>query len=142
MKVRFFLSKNCCIFVMMKTYTVFIEEKAKEWGYDSWADYMNFCRDQGLSPDEIGYDSIAIEFAEFHVKEALKSASEKVTMNLTYPSPYEDSNESGLTFASADEISRGGEYGSVEVDKESILTSYVDQINPPRVPRKKRTPGV
>lgn len=65
-----------------------------------------------------------IEFAKMHVAEALKQAGEKVTMNLSYPSPYEDSNEKGLTYANADEISRGGEYGSVEIDKESILTAY------------------
>lgn len=65
-----------------------------------------------------------IEFAKMHVKAALGAASSKARMNLTYPEPYEDSNEQGLTYASADEISRGGEYGSVEIDDESILSAY------------------
>jgi len=64
------------------------------------------------------------EFAKLHVEAALKSAAEKVTMELTYPSPYEDSNEQGLTYANADEVSRGGEYGSIEVEKQSILNAY------------------
>lgn len=77
--------------------------------------------------EDADYDSIEralIQFARMKVRDALESAAEKATMNLYYPSPYEDSNEKGLTYANADEISRGGEYGSVEIDKESILNSY------------------
>ena len=70
------------------------------------------------------FSEMMIEFAKMHLTEALKQASEKATMDLSYPSPYEDSNEIGLSYANADEISRGGEYGSVEINKESILTAY------------------
>lgn len=65
-----------------------------------------------------------IKFAEYHTQEALKAAASKATMNLSYPEPYEDSNESGLKYADAYEISRGGEYGSVVIDADSILNSY------------------
>lgn len=65
-----------------------------------------------------------IEFARMHVQAALDAASEKATMDLRYPSPYEDANEKGLSYAIAEEVSRGGEYGSVEIDKDSILNAY------------------
>lgn len=70
------------------------------------------------------FNEASIEFAKYHVELALKSASENVTMNLEYPEPYQDSNEKELTFTSAEEISRGGEYGHVEVDIDSILNAY------------------
>lgn len=82
------------------------------------------------SIDEYGNYSIydieqaMVEFAKLHVEAALKTASEKGTMNLNYPEPYEDSNEIGLTYAVAEEISRGGEYGAVVIDKDSILNAY------------------
>lgn len=69
-----------------------------------------------------------IEFAQLHVEAALKAASEKATMDLTYPEPYEDSNDSGLTFADADEINRGGEYGSVRINNDSILNAYPQNL--------------
>jgi len=66
-----------------------------------------------------------VEFANFHVGEALQEASEKATMKLEYPDEaYQESNETGLKFACADDISRGGEYGSVEIEEDSILNAY------------------
>jgi hypothetical protein len=82
----------------------------------------------GVGPEEGKEDEwwmdMMLRFAKYHVKEAL---SKKATMNLTYPEPYEDSNEIGLTFANADEISRGGEYGSVRIDQDSILNAYPEE---------------
>jgi len=86
-----------------------------------------FDRESGFELSEYElkvYSKRVVEFAKLHVEAALKAAAEKVTMELTYPHPYEDSNEQGLTYANADEISRGGEYGSVEVEKYSILNAY------------------
>jgi len=74
--------------------------------------------------DECTSTEMMVVFAKLHVEAALKAAAEKATMKLEYPEPYEYSNETGLTFASADEISRGGEYGSVEVEQDSILNAY------------------
>lgn len=66
----------------------------------------------------------AIELAKLHVEAALKEAAEKATMKLEYPDDYAESNETGLTFASADEISRGGEYGAVIIEVDSIINAY------------------
>ena len=66
----------------------------------------------------------AIEYARYQVQEALDQAYESATMNLNYPEPYEDSNETGLTFVSIDDANRGGEYSTVEIDKKSITKSY------------------
>lgn len=65
-----------------------------------------------------------IEFAKYHVEEALKQAAQKATMKLTYPDDYADSNESGLKYADAHEIERGGEYGSVQIETDTILNAY------------------
>lgn len=71
---------------------------------------------------------VLIDFAKMHVKKALEAAKEKATMNLVYPEPYQDSNETGLTFADAYEISRGGECGLVNIDKNSILNAYPENL--------------
>lgn len=65
-----------------------------------------------------------IEFTKLHVKAALEEAAKKATMKLTYPKLYEESNETGLTSACAEEISRGGECGIVEIEEDSILNAY------------------
>lgn len=75
-----------------------------------------------VTPEKI--EQYAIDFAKLKVRVALESAAEKATMNLYYPSPYEDSNEKGLTHAYAEYIIRGGEDGKVEIDIDSILNSY------------------
>lgn len=91
-------------------------------------DYSNLYQfeegDSEYLVDKEDFSKALIEFAKLHVISALQKASEKATMNLTYPDDYADSNETGLTYADAHEISRGGEYGSVEIDHDSILNAY------------------
>lgn len=65
-----------------------------------------------------------IEFAKMHLKLAKKEIVEKATMNLRYPEPYQDSNDSNLFYVFAHEINRGGENGSVTIDDDSILNAY------------------
>lgn len=72
----------------------------------------------------IEVENLMIEFAQYHVKQALSCAASKATMDLDYPEPYEDSNETGLTFVCATEMDRNGEDGTVEINKDSILNAY------------------
>lgn len=66
-----------------------------------------------------------IDFAKFHVQKALEAASENATMKVEYDDEaYQESNEYGQSYVSAHEVERGGEYGGITIEAESILTSY------------------
>lgn len=66
-----------------------------------------------------------IEFAKYHVQKALKAASKNATMKVEYDDEaYQESNEYGQSYVSAHEVEKGGEYGGITIEAESILASY------------------
>ena len=68
------------------------------------------------------------EFAKLHSQAALKAAAEKATMKVVYPNDYADSNENGLSYVSAHDVERGGEYGCISIEEESILEAYPETL--------------
>ena len=78
---------------------------------------------QGLNEEDI--IDMMIDFAKYHVQEALESASKNATMCTNYNAEcYKESEESGLEYVDVHDVERGGEFGSVHIEKESILNSY------------------
>jgi ASC-1-like (ASCH) protein len=65
-----------------------------------------------------------VEFAKLKVTKALEKANENATMEVIYPDDYADSNEKGLTYVNAHDVERGGEYGCITIEEESILNAY------------------
>lgn len=75
--------------------------------------------------DEEGFKEALIEFAKYHVQEALKEASKKATMKVEYPDEcYQGSNEYGQTYVCAHDVEHVGEYGGISIEEDSILNCY------------------
>src|SRR6478752_1660724 len=88
---------------------------AKVQHYDNWDSLLN--KQESLANIEWHYNNI-IELAQM---ECLKLASESATMKVEYPDEcYSDSNEYGAKFVNAHDVECGGEYGFVEIEKDSI----------------------
>ena len=79
----------------------------------------------GCLIDEEDFKEALIKFAKLHVQAALKQASEKVRIQVEYPDvAYQDSNEYNQISFCAHEIQRGGEYGNITIQNNTILEAY------------------
>lgn len=68
------------------------------------------------------------DFAKLHVQAALNAAAENATMEISYPDDYKESNEKGLSHVNAHDVERGGEYGCISIEEESILNAYSENL--------------